>query len=62
MRCGRSPAFQPPGFEAFFEEFGYDAAEPGAFAASVSEESIGRVVDGCARFGMILATQQEPGL
>src|SRR5579884_816369 len=48
------------GFEpAGFEEFGYDAADPGAFMASVGEESIDRVVDGCARFGMILATQQE---
>lgn len=53
--------FQPAGFEMFFEEFGYDAAESGSFEASVSEESIGRVVEGCARFGMILAPQQEPG-
>lgn len=53
--------FQPARFEAFFEEFGYDVAEPGSFEASVSQESIGRVVDGCARFGMILATQQESG-
>jgi mannose-6-phosphate isomerase-like protein (cupin superfamily) len=52
--------FEPAGFEAFFEEFGYDAAQPGSFEASVSEESIGRVVDGCARFGMVLAAQQEP--
>ncbi len=53
--------FQPMGFEAFFEEFGYDAAKPGSFEASVSEESIGRVVNGCARFGMIIPTQQEAG-
>lgn len=49
--------FDPMGFEAFFEEFGVDASEPGAFEASLSEESIGRVVAGCHRFGMILASQ-----
>ena len=53
--------FEPAGFEAFFEAFGYDAADPGSFEASVSEEAIGRVVDGCARFGMIIAPQQEVG-
>lgn len=53
--------FEPTGFEAFFEEFGYDAAEPGSFEASISDESIRRVVERCARFGMILATQQESG-
>ena len=47
--------FDPMGFEGFFEEFGFDAAEPGAFEASVSDESIRRVVEGCSRFGMILA-------
>lgn len=53
--------FEPAGFEAFFEAFGYDAADPGSFEASISEEAIGRVVDGCARFGMIIAPQQEVG-
>jgi mannose-6-phosphate isomerase-like protein (cupin superfamily) len=47
--------FEPAGFEAFFREFGVDAARPGAFEESVSEESIRRVVEGCARFGMIIA-------
>jgi mannose-6-phosphate isomerase-like protein (cupin superfamily) len=50
-------AFDPAGFEAFFYEFGIDAADPGAFEASVSEDSIGRVVEGCARFGMILTAR-----
>jgi mannose-6-phosphate isomerase-like protein (cupin superfamily) len=53
--------FQPTGFEEFFEEFGYDAVDPGSFEASVSEESIRAVADGCARFGMIIATQQDGG-
>jgi mannose-6-phosphate isomerase-like protein (cupin superfamily) len=47
--------FEPTGFEAFFEEYGVDATQPGAFDASVSAEMIGRVVEGCARFGMIIA-------
>ncbi len=47
--------FEPMGFDGFFREFGYDAAQPGAFEASVSEESIRRVVEGCGRFGMVLA-------
>lgn len=47
--------FDPMGFERFFEEFGYDHTEPGAFEASVSEDSIRRVVDGCSRHGMIIA-------
>jgi hypothetical protein len=47
--------YDPMGFEAFFDEFGVDASEPGAFEASVTEEAIQRVVDGCARHGMILA-------
>lgn len=46
--------YEPMGFEAFFEEFGYDASEPGSLEASVSEESIQRIVEGCARFGMII--------
>jgi len=50
--------FEPAGFEAFFEEFGLDAADPGSFEASVSDESVRRVVEGCARFGMVLA---DPG-
>jgi mannose-6-phosphate isomerase-like protein (cupin superfamily) len=52
--------FEPAGFEAFFDEFGVDAGEPDAFEASVSEESIRRVVEGCARFGMIVV-EADPG-
>jgi quercetin dioxygenase-like cupin family protein len=47
--------FEPAGFEAFFEEFGYDAGRADAFDESVSEETIQRVVEGCGRFGMIIA-------
>ena len=47
--------FEPMGFDAFFREFGVDATEPGAFEASVSPEAINRVIEGCERFGMILA-------
>jgi mannose-6-phosphate isomerase-like protein (cupin superfamily) len=46
--------FEPMGFEAFFEEYGFDATEPSAFEASVSDETIQRVVEGCGRFGMII--------
>jgi quercetin dioxygenase-like cupin family protein len=48
--------FDPMGFEAFFTEFGVDVAEPGAFEASVSPDMIRRVVDGCERFGMVIAS------
>lgn len=53
--------YEPMGFEAFFEEFGFDAADPGAFEASVSEESIQRVVEGCGRFGMIIHAEDTVG-
>lgn len=46
--------FAPTGFEAFFEEYGVDVSEPGAFEASISEDMIRRVVEGCGRFGMII--------
>jgi oxalate decarboxylase/phosphoglucose isomerase-like protein (cupin superfamily) len=48
-------AFEPQGFERFFLEYGVDVHEPGAFASSVSETTIARVIEGCSRFGMILA-------
>jgi mannose-6-phosphate isomerase-like protein (cupin superfamily) len=51
--------FEPAGFEAFFEEYGVDATEPGAFEASISPETIQRVVDGCQRFGMIIDPPAE---
>jgi quercetin dioxygenase-like cupin family protein len=47
-------SFDPMGFEAFFEEYGYDASQPDAFEASVSQETIERLVAGCSRFGMII--------
>ena len=53
--------FDPMGFEAFFEEFGFDAREPEAFDASVSDDTIRRVVEGCGRFGMILAPDGMEG-
>ena len=49
--------FEPMGFEAFFEEFGFEAAEPGSFDASVSDESIRRAVEGCGPFGMIIQAE-----
>jgi hypothetical protein len=49
--------FEPAGFEAFFEEFGYDASLPNAFEKSVSEETIQRVIEGCSRFGMIISPE-----
>jgi quercetin dioxygenase-like cupin family protein len=51
--------FEPMGFEAFFEEYGVDTAEPGAFEASISEEMIQRVIEGCSQFGMVIAPAQE---
>jgi mannose-6-phosphate isomerase-like protein (cupin superfamily) len=49
--------FDPVGFETWFEEFGFDEEEPGAFEASISEDTIRRVVEGSARFGMIIAPE-----
>ena len=54
--------FEPVGFEAFFEEYGFDTTQPGAFEASVSDETIQRVIDGCSQFGMIITPPQTaPG-
>jgi mannose-6-phosphate isomerase-like protein (cupin superfamily) len=53
--------FDPMGFENWFEEFGFDDEELGAFDASVSEDTIRRVVEGSARFGMIIASQGTDG-
>jgi mannose-6-phosphate isomerase-like protein (cupin superfamily) len=47
-------SFEPTGFEAFFEEYGYDASQPDAFEASISQATIERLVAGCGRFGMII--------
>jgi mannose-6-phosphate isomerase-like protein (cupin superfamily) len=56
--------FEPMGFEAFFEEYGFDASRPSAFEASTSDETIQRVVEGCSRFGMIIAAPDttHPGV
>ena len=51
--------FDPVGFETWFAEFGFDDEEPGAFDASVSEDTIRRVIEGSARFGMIIASQER---
>jgi quercetin dioxygenase-like cupin family protein len=47
--------FDVPGFENWFEEFGYDMAEPNAYERSVSEDTIQRVIEGSRRFHMVLA-------
>jgi quercetin dioxygenase-like cupin family protein len=49
--------FDPVGFETWFEEFGFDDQEPGAFEASISEDTIRRVGVESARFGMIIAPE-----
>jgi mannose-6-phosphate isomerase-like protein (cupin superfamily) len=51
--------FEPAGFEAFFDEFGFDVSEPGSFDASLSDDSIRRVVEGCSSFGMVIADGTE---
>ncbi len=53
--------FDPIGFENWFEEFGFDDATPGAFDASVSEDTIRRVLAGSARFGMIIVAPDSDG-
>ncbi|HTI32036.1 MAG TPA: cupin domain-containing protein [Miltoncostaea sp.] len=52
-------AFDPHGFEGFFLEFGVDAREPDAFEASVAPDLIARVVEGCGRYGMVIAGPQD---
>ncbi|MBV8956082.1 MAG: cupin domain-containing protein [Solirubrobacterales bacterium] len=47
-------AFDVPGFENWFEEFGYDMADPGAYENSVSQDTIQRVLQGSARHHMII--------
>lgn len=53
--------FDPLGFERFFEEFGFDDTEPGAFEASLSDDTIQRVMKECGRFGMVLGPQESDG-
>ena len=55
-RRHRDHRFRAQGFERFFLEYRVDVDEPGAFETSVSETTIARVIKGCGRFGMILAS------
>jgi hypothetical protein len=47
--------YDVPGFEKWFEEFGYDAEQPGAYEASTSESTLRRVEQESSRYHMILA-------
>jgi quercetin dioxygenase-like cupin family protein len=49
--------FEVPGFENWFEEFGYDTTEPGAYEKSVSQNTIQRVLQGSARHQMIITPE-----
>ena len=53
--CRWMNVHSPKGFRAFFEEFGVDAAQEGAFAASVDELVITQVLNRAASFDMHLA-------
>ena len=46
--------YDPPGFENWFQEFGYDTEQPDAYEASISEETLVRVAEQSVRYGMIL--------
>lgn len=46
--------WSPRGFEGFFLEFGIPVDEKDAFARSVSDAMIQKVVSGCAKYGMII--------
>ena len=49
--------FEVPGFENWFEEFGYDMSEPDAYEKSVSQDTIERVLEGSSRHHMIIVPQ-----
>jgi quercetin dioxygenase-like cupin family protein len=49
--------FGVPGFENWFEEFGYDMAEPDAYERSVSQDTIERVLEGSSRHHMIIVPE-----
>ena len=53
-------AFSPSRFTQFFVDFGVPASIPGALQQSVSEAMIQRVVAGCSKYGMNLATMPAP--
>ena len=46
--------YDPPGFEKWFDEFGYDTEQPAAYESSLSEETLARVAEQSVRYGMIL--------
>jgi quercetin dioxygenase-like cupin family protein len=46
--------FDVPGFEKWFEEFGYDMAAPGAYEKSISPDTIQRVIEGSSLYHMII--------
>jgi mannose-6-phosphate isomerase-like protein (cupin superfamily) len=48
--------FDPPGFEKWFEEMGFDTEQPDAYEASTSETTLKRVAEESARYGMILVS------
>jgi len=53
-------AFSPDRFAQFFVDFGVPASIPDARQQSVSEVMIQRVVAGCSKYGMNLATMPTP--
>lgn len=55
-------AFEVPGFEKWFEEVGYDSAEPEAQERSVSDEAIAHVIEVSPRFHMIIAAPAGAGV
>ncbi len=46
--------YDPPGFEKWFEEFGYDTDQPAAYESSLSAETLARVAEQSVRYGMII--------
>ena len=53
--------FDPPGFEQWFEEFGFDASQPGAYESSISEQTLARIAQESSRYHMILAPDIPAG-
>lgn len=51
--------FAPKGFERFFKDFGIPVEQEGAREASLSRETLERVISDCAKYGMILALPAE---
>ena len=52
-------AFDSPGLENWFQEFGYEMAQPAAYERSVSQDTIRRVLEGSSRHHMII-TPNDP--